>query len=31
VLNMADMKINVTAVWDGGVTGNGTLKAEYLP
>ena len=27
---MADMKINVNAVWDGGVTGNGTLKAEYL-
>jgi lipoyl-dependent peroxiredoxin len=30
VLNMADMKINVNAVWDGGVKGNGTLKAEYL-
>ena len=27
---MADMKIDVNAVWDGGVTGNGTLKAEYL-
>ncbi|NEU32149.1 hypothetical protein GN156_15455 [bacterium LRH843] len=27
---MADMKINVNTVWDGGVTGNGTLKAEYL-
>lgn len=27
---MADMKINVNAFWDGGVTGNGTLKAEYL-
>jgi osmotically inducible protein OsmC len=27
---MADMKINVNAVWDGGVTGNGTLKGEYL-
>ena len=27
---MADMKINVNANWDGGVTGNGTLKAEYL-
>jgi osmotically inducible protein OsmC len=27
---MADMKINVNAIWDGGVTGNGTLKAEYL-
>lgn len=30
VLIMADMKINVNAIWDGGVTGNGTLKAEYL-
>ncbi|MFD0051265.1 OsmC family protein [Actinomycetes bacterium NPDC127524] len=28
--NMADMKINVNALWDGGVTGYGTLKAEYL-
>ena len=27
---MADMKINVNAVWSGGITGNGTLKAEYL-
>ncbi|PLS18688.1 osmotically inducible protein OsmC [Bacillus sp. M6-12] len=27
---MADMKINVNAVWDGGVKGNGALKAEYL-
>src|SRR3954453_16276183 len=27
---MADMKIDVNAVWDGGVTGNGTLKAEHL-
>jgi peroxiredoxin-like protein len=27
---MADMKINVNAVWDGGVTGNGTLKSENL-
>ncbi|WP_245976869.1 OsmC family protein [Oceanobacillus arenosus] len=24
------MKINVNAVWDGGVTGNGTLKSEFL-
>ena len=24
------MKIDVHAVWNGGVTGNGTLKAEYL-
>ncbi len=24
------MKINVNAVWSGGITGNGTLKAEYL-
>ena len=24
------MKIDVNAVWNGGVTGNGTLKAEYL-
>ncbi|MCO0600414.1 OsmC family protein [Peribacillus butanolivorans] len=27
---MAVMKINVNAIWDGGVTGNGTLKVEYL-
>ncbi len=27
---MADMKINVNAVWDGGVTGNGILKTENL-
>ena len=27
---MADMKINVNAVWNGGVTGNGTLKTENL-
>jgi lipoyl-dependent peroxiredoxin len=30
VLNMADMKINVNAVWDGGVKGNGTLKTDFL-
>ena len=27
---MAEMKIDVNAVWNGGVTGNGILKAEYL-
>ncbi|RLL48465.1 osmotically inducible protein OsmC [Oceanobacillus piezotolerans] len=27
---MADMKINVNAVWNEGVTGNGTLKSENL-
>ena len=27
---MAKMKIDVHAVWNGGVTGNGSLKAEYL-
>ncbi|WP_338470859.1 OsmC family protein [Niallia sp. XMNu-256] len=27
---MADMNINVDAVWNGGVEGNGSLKAEYL-
>lgn len=27
---MADMKVNVNAVWTGGVKGNGTLKGEYL-
>jgi peroxiredoxin-like protein len=27
---MAELKTNVKAVWNGGTTGNGTLKAEYL-
>ena len=27
---MADMKINVNAVWNDGVTGNGALKTENL-
>ncbi|WP_185907913.1 OsmC family protein [Psychrobacillus soli] len=27
---MAEMKTSLNIVWHGGVTGNGTLKAEYL-
>ena len=27
---MAEMKTNLNIVWQGGATGNGTLKAEYL-
>lgn len=27
---MAELKTNVNAVWNGGTTGNGTLKAAYL-
>ncbi len=30
MLYMTDMKINVNAVWNGGVNGNGTLKADFL-
>jgi hypothetical protein len=29
VSNMADMKVKVNAVWDGGVKGNGTLKTDH--
>ncbi|WAH36380.1 OsmC family protein [Alicyclobacillus dauci] len=27
---MPDMKVNVNAVWDGGVKGNGTLKTDFI-
>jgi lipoyl-dependent peroxiredoxin len=30
MVTMAEMKTNLNIVWQGGATGNGTLKAEYL-